>query len=181
LRTFFGDGRRWGLEVRYVSDGDVLRGTGGALHHALDVGALDSAFFVVYGDSYLPIDYASVWRAFTACGKPGLMTVFRNAGRWDTSNVLFESGQVMLYDKRRQATTAEAMVHIDYGLSVLSTEAVARYVPPERTVDLGDTYNLMSLEGQLAGYEVFERFYEVGSPTGIQDLAAYLSAQRPGA
>ena len=79
-----------------------LRGTAGALRLALDEGALEESFLVTYGDSFLPIDFAAVFRAFTACGKPALMTVFRNDGRWDTSNVIFDGRMVTLYDKQRQ-------------------------------------------------------------------------------
>src|SRR5215469_7624199 len=88
IRDFVGQGDRWGLEVSYVEDGDTLLGTAGALRRALDAGALDPAFFVLYGDSYLPIDYQAAWDAFVQAGTPALLTVFRNEGRWDTSNVL---------------------------------------------------------------------------------------------
>ena len=177
IRTFVGTGEKWGLEVAYVEDGKTLLGTAGALRRALDTGTLDPAFFVLYGDSYLPIDYRAVWSAFAHAARPGLLTVFRNEGRWDTSNVLFANGQVVLYDKRRADPRAQSMVHIDYGLSVLTREALQRRVPSGARVDLADVFKQMSLDGQLAGYEVSQRFYEVGSPAGLDDLAAYLEAR----
>ena len=176
IRSFVGSGERWGLEIRYVEDGETLMGTGGALRRALDAGVLAPAFFVLYGDSYLPIDYRSVWEAFTAARTPALLTVFRNEGRWDTSNVLFENGRVLLYDKRREDPRSVGMVHIDYGLSVLTREVLERLVPPGARVDLADVYRTLSLEGQLAGHEVQRRFYEAGSPSGLRDLEAYLRA-----
>jgi NDP-sugar pyrophosphorylase family protein len=174
IRGFVGSGERWGLEVTYVEDGETLVGTAGALRRALDAGALDPAFFVLYGDSYLPTDYRAVWEAFRAGETPALLTVFRNEGRWDTSNVLFESGQVVLYDKRREDPRSARMVHIDYGLSVLTRGVVERLVPSGARVDLADVYRTLSLEGQLAGHEVHQRFYEAGSPPGLRDLEAYL-------
>ena len=140
-----GTGERWGLEVSYVEDGETLLGTGGALRRAFDAGVLDPAFFVLYGDSYLPIDYRRAWTAFGRSGKPGLLTVFRNEGRWDTSNVLFADGQVVLYDKRREDPRSLAMVHIDYGLSVLTSSVLEQRVPSGVRVDLGDVYKAMSL------------------------------------
>jgi NDP-sugar pyrophosphorylase family protein len=168
IRGYVGGGERWGLEVHYVDEGDRLRGTGGALRLALDEGALAPAFLVLYGDSYLPIDYRAVWAAFERSGKPALMTVFRNEERWDKSNVVFENGQVILYDKRRRAPN---MAYIDYGLSVLTRGVVEKHT----AADLADLYHQLSVSGELAGHEVNERFYEIGSPSGLEDLGRYLA------
>ena len=175
IRDFVRTGDRWGLEVSYIEDGRTLLGTAGALRGALDAGALDPEFFVLYGDSYLPIDYQAVWTAFTASGRLGLLTVFRNEGRWDTSNVLLDGGQVVLYDKQRVDARSQTMVHIDYGLSVLTRAGIQNRVPSGERVDLAEVYTQMSLAGELAGYEVNQRFYEAGSPVGLEDLARYLS------
>jgi MurNAc alpha-1-phosphate uridylyltransferase len=175
IRAFVGTGDRWGLDVSYVEDGERLLGTAGALRRALDSGVLDSEFFVLYGDSYLPIDYSAVWTAFDRSGKSGLLTVFRNEGRWDTSNVLFADGQVVLYDKRREDARSSTMVHIDYGLSVLTRAVLLQRVPAGTRVDLAEVYRQMSISGELAGLEVSQRFYEAGSPAGLDDLARYLA------
>ncbi len=99
--------------IRYVDEGEQLRGTAGALRLARDQGVLDESFFVIYGDSFLPVEFDPVWRAFQASGQPALMTVLRNEGRWDRSNVIYQPGRVMLYDK----AAAPGMQYIDYGLS----------------------------------------------------------------
>jgi NDP-sugar pyrophosphorylase family protein len=174
IRRYVGDGSRWGLAVDYVDEGEALRGTAGALRLALDAGALPSSFFVLYGDSYLPIDYRGAWRVFEACGRPGLMTVFRNEQRWDTSNVVLEGGLVTLYDKRRRDPRPEGMVYIDYGLTALRRDVIDARVLPDQVVDLADVYHRMSLEGDLAGLEVRQRFYEIGSPAGLEELERYL-------
>jgi NDP-sugar pyrophosphorylase family protein len=176
IRRFVGSGERWGLEVRYVDEGALLRGTAGALRLALDEGALEPGFFVLYGDSYLPIDYRAVWAAFELTNeKAGLMTVFRNERQWDTSNVLYQGGEVILYDKRRADPRAAEMVYIDYGLSALRRATIERMIAPGQVSDLGDLWHRLSVAGQLAGYEVKQRFYEVGSPTGLKALEQYLS------
>src|SRR5207247_2476011 len=101
LRDHVGDGSRYGLRVTWVDEGSELRGTGGALRLALDRGALDDAFFVLYGDSYLPVCMSEVERAWGGSGARGLMAVMRNEGRWDASNVGFADGRVTVYDKSR--------------------------------------------------------------------------------
>jgi NDP-sugar pyrophosphorylase family protein len=176
IRRYVEDGSRWGLEVSYVDEGDDLRGTAGALGLALDRGVLESSFFVLYGDSYLPIDYRAVWDAFQRSGQQALMTVFRNQGHWDESNVLFDRGRIVLYDKRRLDPRSGAMDYIDYGLAVLSRAAVERYVPKGGPADLADVYHRMSIAGELSGFEVTQRFYEVGSVAGLADLSRHLSS-----
>jgi MurNAc alpha-1-phosphate uridylyltransferase len=175
LREHVGDGSAFGLAVRYVDEGDVLRGTAGALRLALDEGVLDVDFTVLYGDSYLPIELEPVWRAFAAAGLPALMTVYRNENRWEPSNAVLEAGRVVLYDKRRTHAHSPESRWIDYGLSVLRAEVVEQRVPPREAADLADLFRDLSLEGKLAGLEVGERFYEVGSLEGLAELERYLA------
>ncbi|HET7535314.1 MAG TPA: sugar phosphate nucleotidyltransferase, partial [Candidatus Didemnitutus sp.] len=96
----YGDGSEWGVKIDYSFDGEKLLGTGGALVRALP--KLGDAFYVLYGDSYLPIDYQAVGRHFLAANRAGLMTVFENHERYDTSNVWFENGLIRVYDKKNK-------------------------------------------------------------------------------
>ena len=174
VREFVGDGRRWGLNVSYVEDGDQLAGTGGALRRALDTGALDEWFLVLYGDSFLPVDFRAVARGFLDQDRPALMTVYRNQGRHDTGNVRHDSGVVRLYQKARKGEAPpEGMDYIDYGLAALRRDLIACRIPAGQVADLAALYHLLSLEGQLAGLEVGQRFYEIGSPTGMHDFQAW--------
>jgi len=160
--------------LRYVDEGTDLRGTGGALRLALNERVLEESFFVLYGDSFLPIEFAPVWRAFELSGSPALMTVLKNEERWDRSNVIYAEGCVKLYAKNSAPSTQARMQYIDYGLSVLRRDAIAGIA--ETTFDLSAVFHRLSLEGQLAGYEVMERFYEIGSPEGLRDLEKYLAS-----
>jgi NDP-sugar pyrophosphorylase family protein len=164
IEAEFGDGSRFDMQIAYSFDGPRLRGTGGALKQALPL--LGEHFFVLYGDSYLPLDYGSVAHAFQDGGKPALMTVFKNDGRWDTSNVWFEEGEIRLYDKISR--TAE-MHHIDYGLGILSSEVLNEW-RGAGAFDLASIYQQLAAKNQLAGYEVTQRFYEIGSPEGLAEL-----------
>jgi NDP-sugar pyrophosphorylase family protein len=168
----FGDGRHFGVELNYSFDGPVLLGTGGALKKALPL--LGDRFFVLYGDSYLPIDYATPARAFLASGKLGLMTVFRNEGRWDMSNVWFQDGAIKSYNKKDR--TPE-MRYIDYGLGVLDSKALAPW-PGGKAFDLADVYRDLVSRNELTGFEVKQRFYEIGSAEGLAELDAMLRNQQ---
>lgn len=166
----FGDGRAHGVEIAYSFDGPKLLGTGGALRRALPL--LGEACYVLYGDSYLPIDYLAAGRAFAASGQPALMTVYRNEGRYDASNVWFEDGRIRVYDKK---VHRPEMRHIDYGLGVVRADLLGD-LPAETVVDLADVYRNLAAAGQLAGHEVHERFYEIGSPAGLAELDRKLFA-----
>jgi NDP-sugar pyrophosphorylase family protein len=155
--------------VRYVDEGADLRGTGGALRLALDEGVLVESFAVLYGDSYLTLDLDDVFAAFRNSGLPALMTVLRNNGRWDRSNADFDGARVTRYSKDE-----DGFRWIDYGLSVL-TRGVAAEIPAGETVDFANVLATLSIEGRLAGYEVRERFYEIGSPAGIEELERLLA------
>jgi len=170
IQEFAGDGRRFGLDIVYSWDGTKPRGTGGALKYALPL--LGPTFFVIYGDSYLTCSFSEVESAFWASGKPGLMTVFRNHDQWDRSNVEFSSGMIRSYSKNNRT---DGMQHIDYGLGVLTDHAL-NSVPDDKFYDLAELYGSMLREGQLAGLEMADRFYEVGSFAGIEALSKLLSS-----
>jgi len=167
IKEVVGDGSRWSMQVKYSPDGPRLLGTGGALKQALPM--LGERFFILYGDSYLPINFAKVQKAFISSGKPALITVLKNQNLWDRSNVHFENEQLVEYNKEK---ITSLMDYIDYGLGVLEASALSRF--PSGPLDLSRVYNELSLHRQLTGYEVFERFYEIGSHQGIADTQKYL-------
>jgi choline kinase/putative flippase GtrA len=160
---------QFGLRIDYSYDGPELDGTLGAIRRAVPL--LDESFLVLYGDTYLRLDYAAAVAQWRASGLPAMMTVLRNDGRWDVSNAVFADGRVVAYDKH--APTAE-MQWIDYGLGGLSAEALALAEHEER--DLATLYNLLALRGRLFGYEATERFYEIGTPRGLNETETFLHA-----
>jgi MurNAc alpha-1-phosphate uridylyltransferase len=167
IEASVGDGARYGLSIKYSFDGERLLGTGGALRRALPM--LGEQFFVLYGDSYLDIAYAPVQAAYRNSGKPALMTVFRNEGRWDASNVLFDGESVVRYDKRRPSSD---MKFIDYGLGIVSSDVLK--AGHDEAFDLAELYATLAREGRLAGYEATTRFYEIGTPSGLAEADGHL-------
>jgi NDP-sugar pyrophosphorylase family protein len=173
IERYVADGAAFGCRVRYSFDGGRLLGTGGALRKALPL--LSDRFFVMYGDSYLPTMFTMILQAFERAGLPALMTVFRNAGRWDTSNVEFVDGVVRRYDK---VDRTPAMLHIDYGLGMIARDALQ--IRANDVFDLADFYRDLAARGLLAGFEVHQRFYEIGSPAGLGETDAFLRQRSSG-
>lgn len=171
LRDALGDGSRWGVRLSYVFDGSRALGTGGAVLRALP--ELGDAFFVLYGDSYLECDYEAIGYAFAHSGKAGLMTVFRNDGQWDRSNVLYRDGRIVRYDKINRSPDTR---HIDYGLGALRSQAFAGRAA-DGAFDLASLYQDLLAKDELAGFEVTTRFFEIGSPAGLEETRAHLAGE----
>jgi len=171
IEQVVGDGSTFGLQVRYSSDGPTLLGTGGAIRNALPL--LGEKFFVLYGDSFLPINFLALKNFYDSNQPDALMTVMRNQDRWDRSNVVFQDGILKEYNKQ---LSKPQMTHIDYGLSILSATVFDAH-SGAFSFDLADFYGKLILEGRLAGYEVFERFYEIGSHHGLRETEDFLMKQ----
>lgn len=158
---------RFGVSLQYSHDGPVALGTLGAIRKAAS--RLGDRFLVLYGDTYLRIDYADASSAWAQSGLPSMMTVLRNQGRWDASNAVFDGRLVARYDKRAPDS---AMDWIDYGLSGL-TRDVLDLVPAD-VVDVADLYHELSLKRLLFGYHASERFYEIGTPESLAEADEFL-------
>jgi NDP-sugar pyrophosphorylase family protein len=170
IRESIGNGKQFGLIVEYVFDGETPLGTGGAVRQALSL--LNGPFFVLYGDSYLPCDYADIQAHFDRHVQPGLMTIHRNQGKWDISNVEAVDGQILCYNKKNRTPRME---FIDYGLGLFQPE-VFTSLPEGQPADLAKIYQKLVADHSLLAYEVKERFYEIGSFEGLRELDGLLSS-----
>ena len=171
IEEVVGTGKQFGLSVCYAPDGPTLLGTGGALKKALPL--LGEHFFVLYGDSFLPINFLQVQQAYVHSKQQALMTVLKNDDRWDKSNVLLTDGRLVEYNKREPNPD---MAYIDYGLGVMSADVLGPY-PADKPFDLAEVYHSLSKKGQLAGLEVHERFYEIGSHAGLKETEDYFCSK----
>lgn len=170
---YVGDGSKWELEIQCVDEGEELRGTGGAIRFLEEKKSLPEKFFLLYGDSYLPVEYIKIWEAFDDLNKPALLTVLKNAGNWDVSNIIFRNNNLELYDKF--AEDKRDMYYVDPGLAILTRKIVQEYFFEKEKFDLAGIYNLLSRKSLFAGYEVANRFYEVGSSSGLKELCDKLA------
>ncbi len=164
IEEYFGDGRQFGLSIRYWTEEDCLLGTAGAIKNAEDL--LDDAFFVIYGDTYPIVDFPRVMQHFLSHDRLGLMVVYRNENRWDRSNVIVDGALVRVYDKHQKLP---GMAYIDFGVSVFRREAFA-HIPRGASADLAAVYHPLIQQEQLLAYETLHRFYEIGSLDGLREF-----------
>lgn len=168
IEDFVGDGSRFGLSVSFSVDGDKLLGTGGAIKKALPL--LEDVFFVIYGDSYLDVNFKNVYDYFLSQSGLGLMTVLKNRNVWDSSNIVFKEGRIINYDK---VIKTQNMEYIDYGLGILN-KSVFEVMNKQEIFDLSELYKKIINMQKMIGYEVVTRFYEIGSPKGLAETEEYL-------
>jgi NDP-sugar pyrophosphorylase family protein len=160
--------QRFGLRISYSYDGPRPLGTLGAIRRAAP--QLGQRFLVLYGDTYLRIDYRAAVAAWTGSGLPAMMTVLRNQGRWDVSNADFDGERVTTYDKR---APGDGLHWIDYGLGGLETGVLNNV--GEDVGELSDLYHELAARGALFGFAATERFYEIGTPEALDETSAFLA------
>ena len=168
IESYVGNGSRFDLKVSYSSDEDQLVGTGGAIKKALSL--LGDQFFILYGDTFLPITFSDIEKAFLISNKSCLMTVLKNNNKWDKSNVLFKKDLLIEYNKKKPTTK---MKYIDYGLSVVSADIFDMY-SSNTFLDLSTVFEQLSAQNQLEGFKVSKRFYEIGTPRSLQETEKYV-------
>jgi MurNAc alpha-1-phosphate uridylyltransferase len=172
IEAQLGHGERFGLKLSYSYDGHKLKGTGGALRQALPL--LSERFLILYGDSYLPIDFRAVNQVFIANGKKGIMTILKNNDQWDRSNVEYANGEITEYNKKEPNPN---MSYIDYGLGGVTSKMLEK-IPQDDVFDIADVYHELSVAGELGAFEVHDRFYEIGSHQGLKETEIYLTSRR---
>lgn len=172
IKKFFGDGNKFGVDIKYSYDGHLLLGTGGAVRKALPL--LKEDFLLMYGDSYMDIDYSELiymyFKFKREQNKTGLMAVFRNRNKYDKSNVVFKDGRLLKYDKRNQSSHME---YIDYGISILN-RSIVEEIPKIGVTDISEVYQRLVSKGWIAGYEVRNRFYEIGRPLSLREFKEFI-------
>ena len=170
IRAYFGEGDRLGVRILYSEERGILLGTAGALKNAEPL--LEDDFFLLYGDSYLPVDYRKVMRYFGRSGGLGLMVVYRNANRYERSNVTVNDGRVVVYDKEGRTP---GMEYINYGLSVLRKEALG-LVPAGQPFSQEELYRLLIEHRELLAWQAKHRFYEIGSRQGLAEFRSLVAS-----
>ena len=168
IKKYFGDGKNFGVEIKYSSDKKRLLGTGGALKKAENL--LEDSFLVMWGDSYLPFNFQKAIKFFKKSNKPGMMIVFKNLNKYEPSNVEVKNNLVKSYSKKRKT---KKMKYIDYGISIYRKE-VLKYLPRNQVCDLTKLQQVLIKKRQLLAYPAEKRFYQIGSPDGLEELKNYI-------
>jgi len=168
IKKYFGNGKNFGVEIKYSSDKKKLLSTGGALKKAENL--LEDSFLVMWGDSYLPFNFQKAIKFFKKFDKFGAMTVFKNLNKYEPSNVEVEKNLVKSYSKKRKT---KKMKYIDYGVSIFKKEAL-KFIPKNKVYDLTKLQQTLIKKKQLLAYPAEKRFYQIGSPDGLEEFKNYI-------
>ncbi|NLT28545.1 MAG: NTP transferase domain-containing protein [Dehalococcoidales bacterium] len=170
IESHFGDGNHFGIDITYSYENKPL-GTAGALKNAGRF--LDDIFFTIYGDSYVFLNFSDAWHYFQSNNKLALMTVYKNNNLFDTSNTVIRGDHVLKYNKHEKAAD---MNYIEYGVNIFRKDIMSG-IPEDSFYELGDVFTPLIEEEQLLAYEVKERFYEIGSPKGIEEFKKFIGGE----
>lgn len=169
IKSYFGDGKKFGMKISYGNPRDSSLGMGGVIKAAENL--LEGRFFLLYGDSYLPIDFQDAMNYFLFSKKKAVMTVYKNHDTFDKSNVAVEGNLVSVYNK-----TKRNLVYIDYGLSILD-KSVIENLPQKEKIDMSSIFGMLIEKRELAAFEVDKRFYEIGSFQGLKDFEEFVKKE----
>jgi len=168
IEEYFGNGKEFGVNISYSYEGKKLLGTAGALKNAQNL--LEDTFLTMYGDSYLFLDFSVIMSYFKSQDKLALMTVYKNRDRYDKSNTVIAGNLVKYYSKKEKT---EGMVYIEYGANIFKKE-VLEFIPEGQPYTLEALFPRLIEQEQLLAYEVHKRFYQIGSPEGLEEFKRYV-------
>ncbi len=168
--SYFGDGKWLDTEITYSYDGETLLGTGGAIKKAMPL--LEDNFMVIYGDSYMDINYLELivkYKQEARRGKYGLMVIMNNHNQYDMSNVECYNGEIIEYSKKEPTLF---MDYIDYGISIFRKEVFSLFLINH--FDLSQVHDILIRSKILGNYVATRRFYEIGTPAALEEFKQYV-------
>ena len=173
IEEYFGDGRRFGLNVQYSRE-RVPLGTGGGLRYAAPL--LEERFLLLYGDSYLPMDYQDLCQERDSKGVKCAIAVYDNS-RADSgvhNNIqLDRQGYVIQY--RKQYVDDARFSHVDAGV-LACRRSIVEFIPPDESVSLEESiFPLLIAQRQLFAYKTAQRFFDIGTSERLNTFKEFLS------
>ena len=169
IEDYCGDGRKFGVNLKYSFEGKPLD-TAGAIKLAEPL--LEEYFFTLYGDSYVFIDFKDMLSVWQQKKSLGVMSVYQNHDRFDKSNTAVVDGRVTFYSKEKR----ENLKYIDYGVNLFRKE-VLNLIPEAEPYSMGTLFNQLISRNELLAFEVKKRFYEIGSVNGLTEFTEYVKGQ----
>jgi len=167
IEDYFGNGDKFGVNIKYSQDGAKALGPIGAIKNAESL--LDDVFFIMYGDSYLSVDFQKAYSFFKEHDKLGLMVVYKNNDKYDKSNLVIKDNMVVGYREKEA-------VYIDYGTSILRKKALD-LVPKNTMYSTGQFFSDLISKKELLAFEAEKRFYHIGNPDALEELRSFIRSQ----
>jgi len=169
IEDYFGNGNRFGVKIKYSYE-DNLLGTGGALK--LVEPHLDEHFFLIWGDSYVRLDYQEMYafhikndRKFEVT-----MAIFYNIRNYDKSNIAYEHGKIKKYEKHSK----DVLKYIDAGIMVINKELLER-IPVSRVFQIEEIFSQLAKQEKIQPFLIKKRYYEIGSIKGLNQFKKFIN------
>lgn len=159
IEAYFGNGLRWGIEIKYSYEKELL-GTGGALKLASNL--IEEKFLLLYGDSYLDINYNEFINFFERQKTTGSVVIYDNT-MGDTNvknNITIDGNLITIYDKNKKDARLK---YVEAGVSIFR-KRLLNLIDGNRFVSLeNDIFPVLINQHELTGYKSKTRFYDIGT------------------
>ena len=172
IEDYFGSGEKLGVNINYSYDKDKPLGPIGALKNAETL--LQDPFFIMYGDSYIFVDFKKVYTYFSKQDKLALMTIYQNFDKFDSSNIITNHKLVTKYGGEKTKETT----YIDYGVSLLKKK-ILEDIPADTFYSTNDLFSKLVRQKELLAYEIKKRFYHIGTPEALEEFKKYVETKKP--
>jgi len=164
IQSYFKDGSEFGVNIKYSYDGDKLLGPIGAIKNAEKM--LKDEFFIMYGDSYISVDFQKVFSYYKENKKLALMVVFQNKDKYDKSNLKVNNNLVISHGEKDAD-------YIDYGTSILNKKTLD-FLEEDKFYSTGDFFKILIRKQELLAYEAKRRFYHIGNPEALEEIREHI-------
>ena len=172
IEEYFEDGSKWGIKIDYSFEKEFL-GTGGALRLARN--KLERNFFLLFGDSYLPIDYKKMADEFMQSKKKAALAVYDNSDDTDVPlNIMLHRTKkiVAVYNKRKN--NPASFNYCDAGVIAIDRQVVG-LIEGKTAISFEESiYPCLITEEELGYYIAENRFYDIGTIERLKIFERYI-------
>lgn len=170
IQKYFGEGKKFGVKIRYVPDGVEPLGFGGCIKNAIK-DLRDEYFGIMDGDTYLPINYRRVEEVYNLSEKKALIVVTcRFPKRYDGNISL--SNQDISEIRENYSGNTKRLSHVDCGFRIINTQSLKKF--PKTRFHMREFFVSLIEKKEVIGYKAERRFREIGNPEAIYDFMRYL-------
>lgn len=174
ISLHFGDGSSLGVQIDYSQEPEAL-GTGGALKFAEK--KLDSLFFLIYGDSFLPVDYQDLKNYFFYAGRKIVVVVYDNQNHDTSVANNISLGENRLIQKYKKNSKDEDLSFVEAGVLVLKKEILSLTHQNRKFSLEEELFPILIREKEMCGYISQKPFYDIGTAQRLVRFESFVRSE----
>ncbi len=169
IHFYFSNSKDFGLNIRYSDNIARDFGTGGILKKSLSL--LESHFYVLYGDSYFPINYSGIMDFFKKSGKMGLFLVYKDHDFEKKGSIIISNRLVKDFDPQNQ----EKDMPYKYSNVCILAKKIFNLLSGEQFIALEDIFKYLIERDELLSFEISKPNIEISTQQGFDQFKKYMN------